>query len=59
MRGNMGMKRVMLVVTLAAFVAIIGCADSAPDLVAKINAAYHTRFTVANQNDTVTVPSPP
>jgi hypothetical protein len=55
----MGMKRVMLVVTLAAFVAIIGCADSAPDLVAKINAAYHTRFTVANQNDTVTVPSPP
>ena len=53
------MKRVILVVTLTISVAIAGCADSTSDLVAKINAAYHTRFTVANQNDTVTVPSPP
>jgi hypothetical protein len=53
------MKRIMLVMTLAVSVAIVGCADPSPDLVAKINAAYHTRFTVANQNDTVTVPNPP
>jgi hypothetical protein len=59
MRGNIEMKRVILVVTLTISVAIAGCADSTSDLVAKINAAYHTRFTVANQNDTVTVPSPP
>ena len=46
------MKRVILMLTLVASVAIVSCADSSPDLVAKINAAYHTRFTVANQNDT-------
>ena len=53
------MKRVMLAVTLAVSVAIVGCADSSPNLVAKINAAYHTRFTVTTQSDTVTAPNPP
>jgi hypothetical protein len=55
--GNTGMKRVIFMLMMAALVAVVGCADS-PDLVAKINGAYHTRFDVATPNNTTTVPSP-
>ena len=43
------MKRIMLVLTMVAAMVIAGCAAPSPDLVAKINAAYHTRFPVAGQ----------
>jgi hypothetical protein len=54
-RGNTGMKCVIFMLMTAALVAVVGCADS-PDLVAKINGAYHTRFDVASPTDTTTVP---
>ena len=45
------MKRIIFMLTVAASVVIVGCANSPPDLVAKINAAYHTRFDVGPQSD--------
>jgi type IV pilus biogenesis protein CpaD/CtpE len=58
-RGYTGMKRIMLVVTMAASLAIAGCAAPSPDLVEKINAAYHTRFPVAEQTGAAQAPGPP
>jgi hypothetical protein len=58
-RGYTGMKRIMLVVTMAASIAITGCAAPPPDLVEKINAAYHTRFPVAEQTGAAQAPGPP
>jgi type IV pilus biogenesis protein CpaD/CtpE len=50
------MKRLIFVLIVAASGAVVGCAESESDLVAKINAAYHTRFYVATPNDTTMVP---
>jgi hypothetical protein len=50
------MKRVIFILIVAASGAVVGCADSESDLVAKINAAYHTSFYVATPNDPTTVP---
>jgi hypothetical protein len=49
---NTGMKRVIFVLIVAASSTVVGCAESDSDLVAKINAAYHTRFYVPTPNDT-------
>jgi hypothetical protein len=51
------MKRVMILLAVAVSIMGTGCTDPSSDLVAKINAAYHTRFYVADQNDMSTAPS--
>jgi type IV pilus biogenesis protein CpaD/CtpE len=50
------MKRVIFALIVAASGAVVGCAESDPDLVAKINTAYHTSFYVPTPNATTTVP---
>ena len=46
------MKRVILVLMMAASAAFVSCAAPSPQLVAKLNAAYHTTFHVDRQSTT-------
>jgi hypothetical protein len=50
------MKRIVLILLVIAAAGSAGCADPGPELVAKINAAYHTRFFVAMPDDIAASP---